>query len=190
MNPKKAYTEYAKPKPYEELQFTDDFMFCRVLQSTPELCRELVSLILGKEVKRFLQTEPQKAVEITADGRGVRFDVFLEDDEETVYDISNEIKEFLRYLTMQETRSEFTRRLDAAVREAREEKRWRMEYMTLLERDEIMKEAGRAEGLIHGRLSLLYELVDSHVLSLREAAGKAGMSEEEFRNAMERAESQ
>ena len=31
------------------------------------------------------------------------------------------------------------------MNEAREHKEWRMEYMTLLERDEMMREEGRAE---------------------------------------------
>ena len=110
--------------------------------------------------------------------------------EGTADDVSDELAAFLRYLAKQETGSDFTKRLDAAVQEARREERWRLEYMTLLERDELMKEAGRKEGIVHGRLGMLFELVDSHVLSVSEAAVKAGMSEEAFLKAMEETSSQ
>ena len=31
----------AERKTYEELTFCDDFMFCKVLQNNPQVCREL-----------------------------------------------------------------------------------------------------------------------------------------------------
>ena len=97
MNQRKKHSDIAEnpviinAKPYDELKFTDDFLFCRILQNDAGLCRELVSLILGKTVRQPLHAEPQKAIEITADGRGVRFDVYLEDDEDTVYDIEMQV---------------------------------------------------------------------------------------------------
>lgn len=74
-------------KRYEELTFTDDFMFCKVLQNNPDVCKELTELILGKKIGSFVEPEIQKAIEITADGHGVRFDVYFEDDENTIFDI-------------------------------------------------------------------------------------------------------
>lgn len=40
-------------KKYEELTFTDDFMFCKILTNNPELCHELLELILGRKVGGF-----------------------------------------------------------------------------------------------------------------------------------------
>ena len=57
-------------------------------------------------------------------------------------DVSEEMKQFLLYLTERKTGSEFTRRLQRQVNEARQHKKWRVEYMTLLERDEKMREEG------------------------------------------------
>ena len=34
-------------KEYEELNFTDDFMFCKVMTNNPDLCHELLELIIG-----------------------------------------------------------------------------------------------------------------------------------------------
>ena len=60
---------------YEELRFSDDFMFCKILQNDPELCRKLLIRLLGREVGQLVESEKQHTVQITAQGRGVRFDV-------------------------------------------------------------------------------------------------------------------
>ena len=52
---------------YEELSFTDDFMFCKVLTTNPELCHELLELIIGKKVGAFARLDQQKPIEITAE---------------------------------------------------------------------------------------------------------------------------
>ena len=36
-------------KPVEELKFTDDFMFCRVMQN-PDLCKGVIERLLGIKV--------------------------------------------------------------------------------------------------------------------------------------------
>ena len=74
-------------KKYEELTFSDDFMFCKVLQHNPQLCRELLELVLGRQVGELVTLERQHPVEITADKRGVRFDVYARDDDSVVYDV-------------------------------------------------------------------------------------------------------
>ena len=74
-------------KKYEELNFTDDFLFCKILTNHPELCRELAELIIGRKIGGIVRLDRQVPVEITADGRGVRFDVYLEDDLDTIYEI-------------------------------------------------------------------------------------------------------
>jgi len=74
-------------KEYEELLFTDDFMFCKVLENNEALCKELLELILGKKICRINYLAKQKVIDITSDGKGIRLDVYLEDDENTVFDI-------------------------------------------------------------------------------------------------------
>ena len=74
-------------KKYEELTFNDDFMFCKVLEENPALCREILEMVLDHKVGELTCVNSQKPVEITADGRGVRFDVFAEDSDKTVYDV-------------------------------------------------------------------------------------------------------
>ena len=74
-------------KDYEELRFNDDFMFCKILQENEDLCKELTELVIGRKIGTIVKTEKQKSIEVTGDGHGVRFDVYFEDDEKTVYDI-------------------------------------------------------------------------------------------------------
>ena len=74
-------------KKYEELKFNDDFMFCKILEQNPALCRELLELILDRKVGDLACINRQKPVEITANGKGVRFDVYAEGSDSIIYDI-------------------------------------------------------------------------------------------------------
>lgn len=71
---------------YKNLQFRDDFLFCKILGNNPDIARELLELILNIKIRKVV-LEPQAAIEITAEGRGIRLDVFIEDEDNTVYDI-------------------------------------------------------------------------------------------------------
>ena len=42
--------ENGKIKRYEELNFTDDFMFCKILQENEDLCKELTELVLNRKI--------------------------------------------------------------------------------------------------------------------------------------------
>lgn len=83
------------PKSYNELSFIDDFMFCKILSTNPDLTKELLEIILEIKILEIRFPEPQKTIEITADGRGIRLDVYVEGDSllpesdscKTVYDI-------------------------------------------------------------------------------------------------------
>ena len=75
-------------KKYEELTFTDDFMFCKVMQNNPDLCKHLIELIIGKKITMITYPDTQKAIEITSrTEKGIRMDVYVEGDEGTIYDI-------------------------------------------------------------------------------------------------------
>ena len=76
-----------KRKAYQELTFTDDFLFCNILQTNPDICKALVELILGRKVAQIKMPESQKSIDITTDSKGVRFDVYFEDEVGVTYDI-------------------------------------------------------------------------------------------------------
>ena len=74
-------------KKYEELTFCDDFMFCKILEQNPALCRELLELVLDRKVGELACVNRQKPIEITANGKGVRFDVYAEGNDSVIYEI-------------------------------------------------------------------------------------------------------
>ena len=74
-------------KKYEELKFNDDFMFCKILEQRPALCRELLELVLDRKVGALTGVNPQKPIEIIANGKGVRFDVYAEGSDSVIYEI-------------------------------------------------------------------------------------------------------
>ena len=188
---------------------------------------------MGHKVGDLVNVNGQNAIEITAKGRGVRFDVYAQDDEKVIYDVemqnvdkghlpkriryaqamidlnqlergskfedlnqsfiiyicnfeifedgrhyyrfknidhkdptlalddgrdiillatkgaaddvSEEMKTFLYYVAGGAPESAFTKELEEAVTEAREHKKWRMEYMTFLEICEEEYKKGRED---------------------------------------------
>ncbi len=74
-------------KAYDELGFTDDYLFCRILTENEDLCVELAEMITGRKIRSLVRREEQKAIRLTEDGKGVRFDVYFEDEDNVVYDI-------------------------------------------------------------------------------------------------------
>ena len=70
-------------------------------------------------------------------------------------DVSSELRAFLDYLGGKKSEDEYVQKLEKAVKEAKHNRKWRHEYMTLLMRDqenqEIGEERGRREGRLEGR---------------------------------------
>ena len=76
-----------REKTYDELEFTDDFLFCNILIENEDLCIELVEMTTGRKVKSIVKPEDQKSIRLTYDGKGVRLDVYFEDEDNVIYDI-------------------------------------------------------------------------------------------------------
>lgn len=76
-----------KYKTYKELSFTDDFLFCNIMQNNPDICKELVELLLNRKVGKVAYSETQKSIDLALDQKGVRLDVYFEDDLSTAYNI-------------------------------------------------------------------------------------------------------
>lgn len=73
-------------KRYEELQFADDFMFWKVMTEYEDICRKVVELCIGHKVHGIRYKEGQKEMKILPESRGIRLDVYLEDDDRTLCD--------------------------------------------------------------------------------------------------------
>ncbi len=76
----------SKKKPFEELTITDNFMFQAVMRD-PRRVKPLLEMVLEKKIKdiKFLEVEKTKETGYTS--HGIRMDVYVEDDENSVYDV-------------------------------------------------------------------------------------------------------
>ena len=73
-------------KAFEELQIKDDFMFS-VIMRNPKFCKPFLERILGIKISRIEYPKSQEAIDISADAKSVRLDIYVEDGNETVYNI-------------------------------------------------------------------------------------------------------
>ncbi len=65
-------------------------------------------------------------------------------------DVSDELKAFLDYVAGKKPDDSFVQELEAAVKEARKNREWRHEYMTLLMREQECEQRGLKQGLEQG----------------------------------------
>ena len=73
-------------KPFEQLTITDDYMFKTVMKD-PERVKPLLEMVLKKKIRKIDIVETEKTKDPGYNSRGIRMDVYIEDDENTVYDI-------------------------------------------------------------------------------------------------------
>ena len=73
-------------KPFEQLTITDDYMFKMVMRN-PARVKPLLEMVLKKRIRKIVIVETEKTKETGYGSRGIRMDVYIEDDENTVYDV-------------------------------------------------------------------------------------------------------
>ena len=73
-------------KTVDELTIADDFMFGAVMRD-PKLCKRLLELILDVHIRRIEYPELQKALNERYGSKSIRLDVYVEDENGTVYDV-------------------------------------------------------------------------------------------------------
>ncbi len=79
-------------KAFEELQIKDDFMFS-VIMRNPKFCKPFLERILDIKISHIEYPKPQETIDISADAKSVRLDIYVEDGKETVYNIEMQTTE-------------------------------------------------------------------------------------------------
>ena len=266
-------------KAWEDLTIADNFIFQKVMRKK-RLCKRLIENILNIKLRKITFPETEKDIHVRRDSKSVRLDVYVEDEQGTLYDIemqttdyatpdelpkrtryyqammdmdvlnkgelytklrrtyiifictfdpfdrgrslytfretcqeapaflmgdetakiflnskgsregiNHDLAAFLDYIEGKSPQGKFTESVADAVEAAKENKEMKVEYMTyymeLRRREEKGREKGREEGReegkVEGRWNVLMELVHDGFLTMKEAAKRAGMTEEEFR---------
>ncbi|HCJ07356.1 MAG: Rpn family recombination-promoting nuclease/putative transposase [Lachnospiraceae bacterium] len=73
-------------KTLQQLELKDDFMFGAVMRD-PKRCKPLLEHILGVQIREIRYPELQKIIDNTMDAKSVRLDVYIEDSDNTIYNI-------------------------------------------------------------------------------------------------------
>ena len=77
-------------KSFGELEIKDDFMF-GVIMRNPRYCKPFLETILGISISNIEYPKTQKTIDITANAKSVRLDVYVEDENNTTYNIEMQV---------------------------------------------------------------------------------------------------
>ena len=78
-------------KPWEELTIRDDYMF-KLIMSRKRICKQMLERILHIEIENLSYVETEKSIIPAYQNKGVRLDVYVKDNKETVYNIEMQMR--------------------------------------------------------------------------------------------------
>ncbi len=78
-------------KKWQDATIQDNFVFSKTLEMNPEICRRLIELILNIRVKKISYPEREKVIESRTDSKGIRLDVYVEDNKNRSFDLEMQI---------------------------------------------------------------------------------------------------
>ena len=64
---------------WHDATIRDNFVFGKTMELYPDLCRQLLELILDIKIKEINYPEREKTIEARIDGKGIRLDVYVEE---------------------------------------------------------------------------------------------------------------
>ena len=70
-----------------KLTIADNYMFFSVMTNNDDICKEVVEICIGRAVHEIRYKAGEASMKLSPDGKGVRLDVYLEDENRTLYDI-------------------------------------------------------------------------------------------------------
>lgn len=79
--------ELTPAQKWERLTLADNFIFCKVLEDNPEVCRHLIEILLNIKIDRIEKPAAEKSVKTDFISHGIRFDVYVKDGNGRSFDI-------------------------------------------------------------------------------------------------------
>ena len=73
-------------KPFEELTFADDFMFCKIMEHE-SFCRPFLEMLFSAQIDKITYLSTQDNVTTNSGAKTIRLDVLVKDENETSYNI-------------------------------------------------------------------------------------------------------
>ena len=72
---------------WEEATISNNFLFGKTMEAYPDLCRRLIERILHVKIRRIEYPEREKVLEERIDCKGVRVDVYVQDDSNKIFNL-------------------------------------------------------------------------------------------------------
>ena len=72
-------------RPWKDLTFKDNFIFCKVMKNE-EICKKMLEILLKIKVEKIEYIESEKTIENYYESRGIRLDVYVKDSDR-IFDI-------------------------------------------------------------------------------------------------------
>ena len=79
--------ELTPAQKWERLTLADNFIFCKVLEDNPEICRHLIEILLNIKIDRIEKPAAEKSLKTDFTSHGIRFDVYVKDGNGRSFDI-------------------------------------------------------------------------------------------------------
>ncbi len=79
--------ELTPAEKWERLTFADNYIFCKVMETSPEICKEMLELLLNIKIDRIEIPEAEKSMKVDYDSRGIRLDAYVKDGTGRCFDI-------------------------------------------------------------------------------------------------------
>ena len=78
-------------KPWEELTIRDDYMF-KLIMRRKRICKKLLERTLRMKIREIRYLETEKSMKSQYSSKGIRLDVYVRDEKETVYNIEMQVR--------------------------------------------------------------------------------------------------
>lgn len=82
---------YYQIKPWEELTLQDDYMF-KLIMGRKRICKKMLERILNIKIRDIRYIEKEKSMQARYESKGIRLDVYVEDDKNTIYNIEMQVR--------------------------------------------------------------------------------------------------
>ena len=80
-------TELTPAQKWERLTFADNYIFCKVMETNPDICKDMLELLLNIKIDRIEIPEAERTIKADYDSRGIRLDVYVKDGTGRCFDI-------------------------------------------------------------------------------------------------------
>ena len=79
-------------KPWEELTIQDDYMF-KLIMSRKRICKKMLEKILKIQIQDIKYMEEEKTIKASYESKGVRLDVYVADENNTVFNVEMQVRQ-------------------------------------------------------------------------------------------------